>query len=308
MACVHGLTGSTFSPVCVLCGHLLDGDEQVRVSIRLFRCQACGTWSSYPRVDATKQADIHDSGDYFEHPYFGGRRRNPVRTDCRCRDIFERMGAAVDTRSLRGHRLLDIGCDTGAFLESAARQFGVLPVGIDVSHRAADAAASAGIEAYKTTIETAPPHLAGFPAITAIDVIEHVVDPVGFLCGARRRLAPGGALYVETPNIRSAVYRLGRLLCRGTRCRPRALFERLFPPQHVQYFTVQGFERLAHQAGLEVVRLGTRVLPWADLAASVAVRAGLSIIQLADRLSGEGILIWAVLRRPVSEAGEGICR
>jgi hypothetical protein len=79
------------------------------------------------------------------------------------------------------------------------------------------------------------------------------------------------------------------------------MLERLFPPQHVQYFTVTSLAGLAHAVGLEVVRIDTRVLPWSDIAASLPMRAATSAMQLLDRWTGARILIWAVLRRPASE-------
>jgi SAM-dependent methyltransferase len=295
-------------PFCIVCDHPLNGDPQVSTEgVRLFRCSECDTWSSHPRIDATLQATIHDSGDYFDHPYFKGRREMTKRIQVRCRELFERLGCAIDTHSLRGERLLDVGCDTGIFLKCAARQFGIIPVGLDVASRAVAASTSAGIETYQATLEAAPEHLTGFRAITAIDVVEHVVDPAGFLRAVRSRLGPGGVVYLETPNSRSAVYWLGRMIGSVTGGRPRGVFNRLFPPQHIQYFTVQSFERLARQAGLEVVRIGTRILPWTDISTSVPVRAAMSLIQTSDLLTGNEILIWAVLRRPVSARQESAC-
>jgi 2-polyprenyl-3-methyl-5-hydroxy-6-metoxy-1,4-benzoquinol methylase len=266
----------------------------------LFRCSQCETWSSLPRVDTSHQAALHDSAEYFDHEYFKARRQITQHVEKRCRQVFERLTAAIDTSSLRGLRLLDVGCDTGTFLECAAQQFGIVPVGLDVASRSVSTCLSAGIEAYQATIETAPENLTSLRAITAIDVVEHVADPAGFLRALRARLAPGGVVYLETPNIRSAVYRLGRALCRVLGGHPRGVFERLFPPQHIQYFTVQSFERLMRDAGFDVVRTGTRVLPWADIGTSLLVRAAVSLLEVVDQLTGNEILIWAVVRQPAT--------
>ena len=69
----------------------------------------------------------------------------------------------------------------------------------------------------------------------------------------RSRLGPGGVLYVETPNIRSAVYTLGRVLSHVNQSSASGMIQRLFPPQHVQYFTTHSLSRLAKDSGLEVV-------------------------------------------------------
>ena len=142
--------------------------------------------------------------------------------------------------------------------------------------------------------------------VTAIDVIEHVLDPGAFLRQVRSRLAPSGVLYVETPNIRSAVYVLGRVLSRVLDGSTSSVIQRLFPPQHVQYFTADSLSRLAKDSGLEVVQVNTRVLPLSDIAASPATRWAVGLLQVLDRILRREILVWAVLRRPQDTLAEVI--
>jgi len=292
--------GSTDQMACAACGQPLAQFPCVRLAqARLINCERCGTWTYWPRPTQTGQAALHDSAEYFEHPYFEQRRRVTSKLDRRCREIFERLRiAGVDIASLRGRRVLDIGCDTGAFLSSAARQFGVIPVGIDVAARPVGVARDSGIEAYQASVEDAPSPLRDYPLITAIDLIEHVTDPLTFLRAIRERLMPGGVSYIETPNIGSAVYRFGGLLCRLTRGHPGAVFERLFPPQHIQYFTKHSLAGLVRQSGLELLSLSTRGLPGRDLAVSLPVWLGMAVLQASDRMTDAGILICAILRRP----------
>jgi 2-polyprenyl-6-hydroxyphenyl methylase/3-demethylubiquinone-9 3-methyltransferase len=286
---------------CVACGASMDNHVKVRlVGGQLRACAVCKTWVYYPRPDQTEQSSIHDTPDYFEHPYFKLRRTlNPAQLR-RCTQIFQRIAGAIDLSGLRGRRMLDIGCDTGAFLLAAAQVTGVVPIGIDVNHKAVSTAIGSGIEAYCGTLETAPAHLHDFPLITAIDLIEHVSDPGALLVAIRSRLCPGGLTYIETPNIRSTVYRIGRWLSILTAGHPAGLYKRLFPEQHIQYFTRESLSTLVRSCGLEVVQLGERHLPFEDIAASNPVRAAMATMQAIDRLSGERILIWSVLRRPQS--------
>lgn len=290
----------TGTAVCVVCSSPLQGSPKVKLGpSALLACDSCGSWTYLPRPDSTGQAAIHDTEDYFDHPYFELRRRLSPAILRRCRNVFARLARGTDVAALRGQRMLDVGCDTGAFLQAAAQEFGVVPVGIDTASRAIAAAQRQGIEAYLTPLESAPDHLQDFPAITAIDVVEHVTDPASFLREIRKRLRPGGVAYLETPNIRSTVYRTGRGLSTLTHGWPAGLFERLFPPQHVQYFTAPSFAALAGAAGFEIVSKDTRVLPWDNIAAALPVRAALASMQALDRMIGAGILICAVLRRPL---------
>jgi len=240
--------------VCVACGAQGDFSLIVRYPwIALFRCPACGSATSLPRPNQSEQLARHDSADYFEHPYFQERRVDLDRVGRRARLALDRVGRVIDLSSLRGARYLDVGCDTGAFALEIAKQTGVRPEGIDIARRAVAEAVRNGLPAYCTPLEAAGEDLSDLAIVTATDVIEHLVDPLGFLCDVKRRLRDGGVIYVETPNIGSAVYGAGLLASRITGGRPRPIFERLFPPEHVQYFSRDGLKRAAEMAGLQLM-------------------------------------------------------
>ena len=286
------------SDSCEVCGGRLERRAVVRLRVSCLRaCPSCGSWTYSPRDGASGQAALHDSEEYFDHPYFTVRRAMS-HAQRRCREVLRRLSAATDIPSLRGQRLLDLGCDTGAFLRAAQQEFGIVPVGMDVSGRAVAVARQQGMEVYRTAVEQAPAALADFPVATAIDLLEHVPHPESFLRAVRARLRPGGLLYLETPNLRSVVFSFGRWLSLLTGGRPAALLERLFPPQHIQMFTAGSLRGLSRRAELDVVRLGTSALAASDIAAGVAVRLGIGALQLCDRIMGTEILLWAVLRRP----------
>jgi 2-polyprenyl-3-methyl-5-hydroxy-6-metoxy-1,4-benzoquinol methylase len=278
-------------------------NERPRVRLNgasLTECVDCQSWIYAPRPDQSVQAAIHDSAEYFDHPYFDLRRAVTPALRTRCRMTFDRIGRCTDLQSLRGQRMLDIGCDTGAFAQCAAEEFGVVPVGIDVAKRAVTAAQQRGIEAYQTTIEQGPEQLRDFELITAIDVVEHVSDPARFLKEIASRLAPGGLAYVETPNIRSAVYRLGARFCAITRGQPVSVWDRLFPAQHLQYFTPTSFAAIVRGAGLDARLVETRVLAQRDLATGQMVRLAVGAMQAYDRLSNDRILITGVAAKPAA--------
>ena len=261
-------------------------------------CPNCGTWNIVPRPNEAAQTALHDSSAYDAHPYLAHRRANLEALDRRCAAIFARIGEHVDLGSLRGQRVLDVGCDDGQFVSSAARQFGICPVGVDVAQLAIQQARSNGVEAYHSPLESAHEALTDFPVITAIDVIEHVPDPVAFVGALFGRLRPGGVAYIETPNVASAVYRIGRAMCAAGHGRPAGTCRRLFPPEHIQYFSRAGLHRLAERCGLEIARQESRPLPAREIAVGPLTRSALSGLQLFDRISGEKILRWAIFRRP----------
>lgn len=284
---------------CVACQHDLTAGSPIPTpNGALSKCSACGSLTCIPRPTSESLRALHNDPGYFHHPYFQKRRVNQPGLERRCHYAFRPVLAHMSQSLLRGERLLDIGCDTGAFLTTARQMYGIVPVGLDVSNKAVEQAQAGGLEAYASAIEEAPPHLRNFGVITALDVLEHVVDPASLLRGAWERLRPGGLLYVETPNVRSAIYRVGALWSRLTRHRPRTLLTRLFPAEHVQYFSDAGLRTLAVDCGFEVAFLGKRRLIWEDINTGPVIRIGIQALQVVDTVSGNEHLLCALLKRP----------
>jgi len=150
---------------------------------------------------------------------------NPLRVGW----IDQRIRARV--RAQRGGpvRLLDIGCGAGLAAEALAR-LGYDVLGLDaaadtVAAAAAHAAGQGLPLAYRVgAAEDLVAEGARFPAVTALEVIEHVTDPAAFLRLLFQLVEPGGLLFISTLNrtLRSlAVAKLGaeyvlRLLPVGT--------------------------------------------------------------------------------------------
>ena len=280
---------------CVICGARRLVSFARLPYFTLYTCRDCASVTALPRPQAADVIALHDSAEYFDHPYFAQRRIDTARARVRCAAIGQKLGPAA-VASIQGAKHLDIGCDTGGLLEAAAELFGTRPVGIDVAARAVRLARHAGIEAHQSDLAGVP-QLRGFTLVTIVDVLEHVADPMSFMRDVESRIEPGGWCYIETPNIASFIYQVGRVLTTITGGRPAWICQRLFLPEHVQYLSADGLERLAAAARLRVQSRGRRPLSSADINAAPPVRLAVSGLQLIDRLLGTELLHWAVLQK-----------
>lgn len=130
-------------------------------------------------------------------------------------------------------RLLDYGCWVG-FLASEAAARGWDVVGVEPSRWAAERARLRGVEVVEEPSGT-------FDAVVLGDVIEHLPDPAAIL----GRVAPGGVVWIATPDAGSRVARL--------------LGRRWWSviPTHVHLFTRRSLRALLERHGFEVVAMGT---------------------------------------------------
>lgn len=96
--------------------------------------------------------------------------------------------------------LLDIGCNTGVFLEVASRR-GYEAEGIELSNWAVDIAQKRQLTVRQGALEDLAGINADFNTITAFDVIEHLSDPLKALTVARSLLSNNGCFIATVPDM-----------------------------------------------------------------------------------------------------------
>lgn len=182
-----------------------------------------------------------------------------------------------------GGRLVDVGIGTGLLLH-LAREGGFDPLGVEISPGAAEKAREEfGVEVrVGDFLEVAPEEPVA--AITMADVLEHTRDPRRFLARAVELLRPGGALFVAVPNHRSTLFWAADVLARVPGL--AATVGRLYVPNHYYYFTPATLSRLVESVGLRVVTVRGESPYLGRYTFSPVVRAGLSVLVAAGRLTG----------------------
>jgi SAM-dependent methyltransferase len=160
-----------------------------------------------------------------------------------------------------GDALLDVGCGNGAFGEAAAERFRDVH-GVDITADAVRVAAQRGVKAQVVNAGAEPlPYPDNtFDAVTALSVLQYVVEVPLVLDECRRVLRPHGQLIVCVPNMRAA-WRLWSLAVKGTF--PRTSCDRVgVDGGTVHYFTSRTMRDLARRAGFGVARtFGVFCLP-----------------------------------------------
>jgi 2-polyprenyl-3-methyl-5-hydroxy-6-metoxy-1,4-benzoquinol methylase len=164
-------------------------------------------------------------------------------------------------RSVKGGRLLDVGCGSGERL-ALLKQLGWTVKGIDLDHQAVAAARQKGLDADCGELKSMPYPSESFDAVILSHVIEHVPHPVELLAECARLLKTGGRLVMLTPNAESFGLDFYGRCWRG-----------LEPPRHLQIFSQPALEQTLKQAGLSVIRGQSLVGPQV-LYASHLIKAG----------------------------------
>lgn len=214
---------------------------------RYRRCADCGLVFLAPMLNEAELAALYanpDSGG--TRAYFRKEASKLRRARGRVRLLARAMAGGA-----RGRRFLDVGC-SGGFMTQAAVAAGFITWGIDPDGDAvAHAKAHYPGATYRVggLTEFAAEFAAQseaqceerFDAVYCSEVLEHVADANAFIGAISALMAPGGVLYLTTPDI-------------GHWRRPRHLpdWDVFTPPHHCLFFSAGNLRRLLARHGLEI--------------------------------------------------------
>ena len=219
---------------CVACGSSEAHSLGIKNELDIVRCHKCQTlYTPY---------SPWYSSEYFYLGYY----LKPEETET---PQFVKQRLAEITADFAGYRqnnrLLDLGCGAGDLLQ-AARKHGWEGQGLDVSEHAAQHVRELGFEVFVGELAAAKFPTAHFDVVTAAELLEHVFDPRALVAEVARILRPGGLFWLTTPHARGLS---ARLLGLKWQC--------IWPPEHLQLFSIAGLKALLRSAGFRGVRVDT---------------------------------------------------
>lgn len=239
------MSGRRFVERCpVGCDTPLEPTDNLQPEGALLRCAGCGqlisqcTEAQYRealRKWDTRSGTLPDARSEGRHRTVSGRR------------LAVLLGLVGTPPAAT--RLLDVGCSSGAFLAAATAE-GLQAEGVEPSPEAAEGARRAGFKVFTGLLEEARFPDGGFDAVTLIEVLEHLREPLPLLTECRRILRPGGVVMATTPNGASWTAR-----AMGSRWE---VFSLTAMGGHVSFFSPGSLRLLARRAGFEFARLETR--------------------------------------------------
>lgn len=246
----------------------------------LMRCPACSlVWLSMPPKAEEMQRHYTDA---YDDLISAAGESSPGRW---------RDRNAVLAMHKQSGVILDLGCSSGAFLQSLFGK-GWNLFGIEMSEESArQAQAKSGANVFAGSILDAQFPPASFDAITCFDVFEHLYEPRRVMARVAEWLKPGGIFYVLVPNVDSAEARIFRSYWHG-----------LELPRHLFHYSPASLRFLAESAGMCEVSLETRRNPavgtslryvWDDVFRAIGIR------RKAVAYLGEASFPWKVARKIV---------
>jgi len=220
----------SYCPACHQTQKRLRGEKG---DFNVYVCQKCGTL--YTAGKKTEKFFNYD--DYYDE------------SNLAIPDFVERRLAEI-VRSFekyrQNNRFLDVGCGAGTLLKVASDE-GWQAEGIEVSRPSVEFLQKQNIKVFHGDLSAAQFTEGSFDVATAVEILEHIPEPITVLKEIHQVLRPGGLLWATTPHGKGASARL--LGVRWT-C--------VAPPEHLHLFSVKGIKKLLAEAGFRNVRVSTQ--------------------------------------------------
>jgi len=239
---------------CTICGGLDFKDALQCEGFSFVRCKSCSLAQRNPQPQ--KEEIIARYSNTFGKDYLSYELENEdaflklqqlALKDAKFDKLEKVLLSAKEPPSV-----LDVGCATGALLESL-RERGWRATGVEISPCADYAQKERKLDVRNIPLEEIKFPNGSFNAVLASHLIEHLNDPRSFLTEVHRILKEDGRVFITTPNIDGLQSRLY-----GGKWRS-AIFD------HLYLFSIRTLKNLLKSTGFKIEKIKT----WGGLAAGL---------------------------------------
>jgi 2-polyprenyl-3-methyl-5-hydroxy-6-metoxy-1,4-benzoquinol methylase len=203
--------------------------------VKLFECSECGFGCFHPVLPGTESFyEAISAVDYYNA------------------DKWEFTRASRDIAASGSKRILDVGCGSGMFLDFLRKKIPSADLfGFDLNAELLRGLSARGFGTLPNDPAKFDEAMAGeplFDAISMLQVLEHVADPVEFLRTFLPLLRLGGLLIITTPNFDGPIRKFGDALTE-------------VPPHHTTRWTEKSFRNFLPLNGLTLKNVSFEPLP-----------------------------------------------
>lgn len=233
---------------CVACGGRDSIDEFSKHRFGYSSCNVCGTLYQNPRPTPQAFEAFYrnsESSNYWAEFFF------PAVAEARREKIFrvrvEQLAAICMAMGCEVRRLIDVGAGYGIFLDEWRK---ISPttqlVAVEPSAALASECRAKGFEVIESIAEQVIGYDGFADLVVCFEVLEHIYDPLSFVQTMARLTRPGGMVFVSTLCIDG--FDLQTLWDKSSQ---------IFPPHHINFLSVAGFQFLFERAGLVDINVTT---------------------------------------------------
>lgn len=214
-----------------------------KYSFTVDRCDNCGLVFMNPRPTQKQVMQMYDE-DYFHGRGFdeGVNYIEGMKSSEAWETIYRNRLNTVQRHSRKG-KILDLGCGIADFLRYAKSK-GWDVQGVEISKFSADYSRKRlHVKVFMGTLEQAKFKDSSFDAITMVEVIEHLPNPMDTLRYCYKALKPGGVIVIQTGNID------------GLYSRMKGSSWPYYLAGHLTYFSKKTIRRALEDAGFRVAKI-----------------------------------------------------
>ena len=234
--------------LCVGCGSSKQQLQFTKNSFQYVQCDNCGSLYQSPRPPEEEFEKFYRdsaSSRFWADEFF------PAVAESRRKKIFkprvERLTNFCRETGVEVTNLIEVGAGYGIFLEEWKKTHPeVRAIAIEPSASLAKECRDKGFDVIEDVAENVTEFENHADLVVCFEVVEHVYDPLEFMNVLFGMTRPGGYVFISTLCVDGFDIQL--------------LWDKsksIFPPHHINFLSIQGFDHLFRRTGLEDVNIIT---------------------------------------------------